>query len=59
MKNLQLMVVENGNVVCLGTDVTSVEVKDNNLVFVYDNDEREGVYALLDTTEQVIIQINR
>lgn len=58
MKNLQLMVVENGNVVCLGTDVTSLEIKNNNLVFVYDNNEREDVYTL-DTTESVIIQINR
>ena len=53
------MVVENGNVVCLGTDVTSIEVKNDKLVFVYDNNEREDVYALLDTTEQVIIQIDR
>ncbi len=58
MKNLNLIVVEDGKNHCLGNDVTSVEIKDNELVFVYDNDEQEGVYAL-DNTDSVIIRINR
>ena len=58
MKNFNLVVVENEKGVCLANDVTKIEIKDNELVFVYDNDECEGVYAL-DYTDSVVIRINR
>ena len=58
MMNFNLVVVEDGHEVCLGDDVTSIEVKDDKLVFVYDNNEREDVYAL-DHAESVIIEVNR
>lgn len=58
MTNLNLMVVEDGHDICLGNDVTSVEIKKNELVFVYDNGEQEGVY-LLDRADLIRIEINR
>ena len=58
MKIYNLVVVENGNDICLGNDVTSIEVKDDELVFVHDNNEQEGVYPLNDA-DSVIIKVNR
>ena len=58
MTNINLVVVEDGHDICLGNDVTDIEIKNNVLVFVYDNGEQEGVY-LLDRAESVRIWINR
>ena len=58
MTNFNLVVVENGNEVCLANDATNIEVNDKELVFVYENGECEDVFAL-DHTDSVIITINR
>lgn len=58
MKKLNLVVVEDGMRNCLGNDVTSVEVKDDELTFVYDNDERVDIYSL-EHIDEIIIKIGR
>jgi hypothetical protein len=58
MRKLNLVVVEDGMRNCLGNDVTSVEVKDDELTFVYDNDERVDIYSL-EHIDEIIIKIDR
>ena len=58
MKNFNVVVVENGNDICFGNDVSAVEIKDNELVCAYDDGEREEVYNL-DHAKSVIVEINR
>ena len=58
MKNFNLVVVENGNEICLASDATDVKVKNDELTFICDDGACEDVYPLY-TTESVIIRINR
>ena len=58
MTNFNLVVVENGNEICLANDATSIEIKNDKLVFVCDDGGCEDNFSL-DRTDEIIIQINR
>jgi hypothetical protein len=58
MTNFNLVIVENGNEICLANDVTSIEIDNNKLVYVCENGGCEDVFAL-DNTDSVIVEINR
>lgn len=58
MTKFNLVVVENEKNLCLGNDVTDINIKDDELVFVYENGECEDVYSI-DNVDSIIIRVNR
>ena len=58
MTTFNLVVVENDKTICLGNDVTNVSISNNELTYVYDNDECVAVHTL-DKTDSVVIKIDR